>query len=104
LTEDLPPRPDPEPVAPGWRSEASTAALQARTSLLGAPTWGKADHARRRAVLVTGILLGLLLVIMLTTAAAAGTGSGGTGTTNAPVEQGYHHYHHWHDWDDDDDN
>jgi hypothetical protein len=84
LTHDLP---DPAPVAPGWKAVASTAALQARTSLMGAPAWSAADRRRRRGVLVAGILLALLLVIALTTAAVAGSGDWG----------GYGDYHHhWH--------
>ena len=84
LTHDLP---DPAPVAPGWKAVASTAALQARTSLMGAPSWSAADRRRRRGVLLVGILLALLLVIALTTAAVAGSGDWG----------GYGDYHHhWH--------
>ena len=84
LTHDLP---DPAPVAPGWKAVASTAALQARTSLMGAPSWSAADRRRRRGVLLVGILLALLLVIAITAAAVAGSGDWGYGD--------YHH--HWHD-------
>jgi hypothetical protein len=85
LTHDLP---DPAPTAPGWKAVASTAALQARTSLMGAPSWVAADRRRRRGVLLVGILLALLLVIALTAAAVAGSGDVG----------GYGDYHHhWHD-------
>jgi hypothetical protein len=82
LTGDLP---DPAPVAPGWKAVASTAALQARMSLLGAPSWSAADRRRRRIVLLTTILVVLLLVIALTAAAVAGGG-----------DFGYDH-HHWDD-------
>ena len=84
LTTDLP---DPVPVAPGWRAVADTAALQARTSLLGAPSWAAADSRRRRLVVLTGVLVTLLLVIALTAAAAA-----------AALDVGAYH-HQWHDWD-----
>src|SRR4051794_35247523 len=84
LTHDLP---DPAPVAPGWRAVASTAALQARTSLMGAPSWSSADRRRRRGVLLVGILLALLLVIALTAAAVSGAGDWG----------GYGYHHHWRD-------
>jgi hypothetical protein len=85
LTHDLP---DPAPVAPGWKAVASTAALQARTSLMGAPSWSAADRRRRRGVLLVAILVALLLVIALTAAAVAGSGDWG----------GYGDYHqHWHD-------
>jgi hypothetical protein len=82
LTADLP---DPTPVAPGWRAVASTAALQARTSLLGAPSWATADSRRRRAVLLVGILVALLLVVALTSAAVAGASDFG----------GYDYHRHW---------
>jgi hypothetical protein len=91
LTHDLP---DPAPAAPGWRAVASTAALQARTSLMGAPSWSAADRRRRRGVLLAGVLLALLLVIALTAAAVAGTGDwGGYGDYG---DYGDYH-HHWHD-------
>ena len=83
LTEDLP---HPAPVAPGWPAIASSAALQARMSLLGAPSWSAADRRRRRAVLLVGILVALLLVIAMTAAAVAGPGDFG----------GFDH-HHWRD-------
>jgi hypothetical protein len=71
LTGDLP---DPVPVAPGWRAVASTAALQTRTSLLGASSWAAADRRRRRLVLLTALLIALLLVAAIT---AAAVGHGG---------------------------
>jgi hypothetical protein len=86
LTADLP---DPTPVAPGWRAVASTAALQARTSVMGAPTWAMADRRRRRWVLLSAILLGVLLVMMLTAAAVAG----------AADLDGWNHPHGHHHWD-----
>src|SRR3954470_23219059 len=82
LTDDLP---DPAPVAPGWKAVGATAALQARTSLMGAPSWAAADRRRRRNVLLTCLLIALLLVIALTAAAVTGGG-----------DFGYDH-HHWHD-------
>jgi Domain of unknown function (DUF1707) len=85
LTADLP---DPAPVAPGWRAIASTAVLQGRTSLLGAGTWADADRGRRRAVLITGVLVALLLVIMLTAAATAGAADLGGW-------DGHHHHDRW---------
>src|SRR4051812_32430023 len=88
LTEDLP---DPAPVAPGWKAVASTAALQARTSLMGASSWAAADRRRRRLVLLTGILFALLLVIALTAAAVGGGGDFGPGH----VDHGWHE-HGWH--------
>jgi hypothetical protein len=86
LTDDLP---DPTPVAPGWKAVASTAALQARTSIMGASSWATADRRRRRMVLLTGILLATLLVILLTAAAAT------AGTTGGPPPFDYDHFHHW---------
>ncbi|NYJ08739.1 DUF1707 SHOCT-like domain-containing protein [Petropleomorpha daqingensis] len=85
LTHDLP---DPAPEAPGWRAVASSASLQARTSLLGAPSWSAARRRRRRVVLVVGVLVALLLVAAVVAAAIAGSGDYGYGP-------GY--YHHWHD-------
>jgi len=87
LTEDLP---DPRPVPPGWRAVASTAALQARASVLGASTWADADPKRRRVVLLTAILATLLLVMILTAAAASGAGVG-------DGWDGPYHHHHWDD-------
>jgi hypothetical protein len=84
LTGDLP---DPAPVAPGWRAVASTAALQARTSLMGAASWSAADRRRRRLVVLAGTLVTLLLVIALTAAAVAGGGDYGHG----------YYDHHWRD-------
>jgi hypothetical protein len=85
LTGDLP---DPTPVAPGWRAVASTAALQARASVMGAPTWALADRTRRRWVLLSAILLGVLLVMILTAAMADAANVGGW--------DGHHHGHHRH--------
>ncbi|WP_448628153.1 DUF1707 SHOCT-like domain-containing protein [Geodermatophilus sp. URMC 64] len=87
LTADLP---DPTPVAPGWRAVASTAALQARTSVMGAPTWALADRTRRRWVLISAILLGVLLVMILTAAMADAADLGGGWD---------HHDHGHHHWD-----
>jgi hypothetical protein len=92
LTADLP---NPAPVAPGWRALASTAALQARTSMMGATSWQAAHRTRRRLVLLGLILLGVLLVSSVT--AAATTGGGGGGGVPASYQHSYHHH-----WDDDD--
>ena len=73
LTADLPTR---APVAPGWRALAATAALQARTSALGVPTWSAADPRRRRLVVLVGVLLTLLLLAALVAAAATGGSDG----------------------------
>jgi hypothetical protein len=90
LTADLPdPVPAP-PLAPGWRAVASTAGLQARMSLLGAPSWAAADARRRRLVLLAGIVLALLVVMALTAAATSGG--------NDPGVFVDHHPHYW-DWD-----
>jgi hypothetical protein len=98
LTADLPPAPDPAPVAPGWRAVASVAALQARTSLLGAPSWRQASPARRRAVAALGILLTVLFIIVVT--ASVASGSGGVGDDDSwHGYPGYGHHHHWDDWD-----
>ena len=70
LTADLPPRPEPAPAAPGWRSVASAAALQTRMSLLGAPTWRAADPTRRWVVAAGTVLLALLLVALVIGAVA----------------------------------
>jgi hypothetical protein len=88
LTDDLP---DPAPVAPGWKAVAAIAALQARTSLMGASSWATADRRRRQLVLLTGILFALLLVIALTAAAVGGGGDFGPGH----VDHGWHD-HGWH--------
>jgi hypothetical protein len=66
LTADLP---DPAPVAPGWRALASTAALQARTSALGVPTWSAAAPRRRLLVVLAGVLLALLFLAAVVAAA-----------------------------------
>ncbi|MGY1603596.1 DUF1707 SHOCT-like domain-containing protein [Geodermatophilus sp. SYSU D00815] len=87
LTADLP---DPAPVAPGWRALASTAALQARTSVLGAGSWAAADRTRRRVVLLAGLLVALMLVIALTAAATASA---------ADLGGGWDHHHHHDYWD-----
>lgn len=90
LTADLPEPPPVPPAAPGWRSVGSMAALQARTTLLGAPSWAAADRRRRRLVLLTGLLLTLLLVVLITAAAVA-----------AGHDAGYwSDHHHWDNWDD----
>ena len=83
LVGDLP---DPAPVAPGWRAVGSTAALQARMSLLGATSWSAAHQRRRRMVLLVGTLIVLLLVIAITAAAVTGSG-----------DWGYGHHHGWDD-------
>jgi hypothetical protein len=84
LTGDLP---DPAPVAPGWRAVTSTAALQARTTLLGASSWAAADRRRRRLVLLTALLIALLLAAAITAAAVGHGGDFG----------GYDYDHHWRD-------
>jgi hypothetical protein len=101
LTEDLP-VPAAVPVAPGWRAIASTAALQARTSLLGAPTWRQADAARRRVVATIGTVLAVLVIVLLT-ASAASAGGGGGGVSGGGYSYdgdhyyGHHHHHHYYD-------
>jgi Domain of unknown function (DUF1707) len=86
LTADLP-RPVPAaPQAPGWRAVGSSAALQARMSLLGSPTWADADTRRRRIVVLTGILVALLLIAAMTAAASGAEDPG------VFVE---HHRHYW---------
>ncbi|MGY1616167.1 DUF1707 domain-containing protein [Geodermatophilus sp. SYSU D00691] len=77
LTADLPDPGPAAPVAPGWRAVASTAALQARTTLMGAGSWGAADRTRRRLVLLAGVFLVLLVVVALTAAATAEAGDFG---------------------------
>jgi hypothetical protein len=87
---------DPKPVPPGWKALASGAALQARTSVLGASTWADADRRRRRYVLLAGVLLATLLIVMLTAAAA-----GATATDGSITQTGYYHDHDWWDHDHD---
>jgi Domain of unknown function (DUF1707) len=95
LTDDLPEPLPAAPLAPGWRAVASSAALQARMSLLGAPTWADADARRRRIVVLTGILVTLLLIATITAAAA----SGATDPTVHNVPPGDFFEHHPHYWD-----
>jgi hypothetical protein len=102
LTEDLP-VPPAVPLAPGWRAIASSAALQARTSLLGAPTWRQADVARRRVVATIGTVLAVLFIVLVTASAATAGGGGGGGNGGGySYDDGYnwHHRHHDHHWDD----
>jgi Domain of unknown function (DUF1707) len=102
LTEDLP-VPAAVPVAPGWRAITSSAALQARTSLLGAPTWRQADVARRRVVATIGTLLAVLFIVLVTASAASAGGGGGGGAGGYSYDDNYswHHHHHHGHYDDD---